>query len=359
MVTIPAAIGRRFIVGITGSEMSATERELFGKLRPGGIILRAPNVLEKVSYEIWRGGLQALIESAHEAAGRDRLLVAIDHEGGRVHRLPAPITHFPPPIKWPQHARAVAEAMGTELRSLGFNVVFGPVADIHSNLDNPVIGTRSFGSDPNTVATAVVEAMHGYRAAGIVPVAKHFPGHGDTHQDSHELLPYLPHALSKLLSRELVPFQRICASGFPCIMTAHILFPELDAAFPATLSGRILRGILRDLLGFKGIVVTDDCDMKAITNQFPDSVVAERLFPSGVDLGLFNHDLPRAVRIAEETTTLATRSEGFRAALEERNQAIEDFFHSTLCTSSFSALDQSTLSKHQHLLTLVETTSAV
>lgn len=346
MTTILPAVGERFIVGLTGTELTTDERSALKKLSPGGIILRAPNIEQAHAYEAWHSKLRALLQSAHEATGRAKLIVAIDHEGGRVHRVPAPLTHFPAAASWPARAREVGAIMAQELRSLGVNLLFGPVADIHSNPQNPVIGTRAFGSSPEAVTVAAIAHAQALQRGGIVPVAKHFPGHGDTHQDSHEELPRLSLTLAELRARELVPFEALVRAGIPAILTAHILFQAIDARRPATLSPIFLRTILRQEWGFKGLTISDDLDMKAILTTVQDNDVAALTFPAGLDLLLFNHSLPRAVRIAEILTLLLGSSAPVRASFEEGGARVEHFFNDILTQSSSELLSAETFATH-------------
>jgi len=174
--------------------------------------------------------------------------------------------------------------MGVELSSLGINLNFAPVLDVDSNPQNPVIGARSFSQEPEAVAAracAFIEQMeaHGVRACG-----KHFPGHGDTRTDSHYELPVIEASAQVLRNRELKPFAAAIARGIGMIMTSHILFRELDNTFPATLSGRITRGLLREELGFQGVIVSDDVGMQAVSSLFEGRDAAERFLSAGNDM---------------------------------------------------------------------------
>lgn len=298
MSSISQSVGQHFIVGLSGPALTADDRQLLRELRPAGVILRAHNFLAERPYDVWIEALRNLLEGVKTSVGRANPIVAIDHEGGRVHRTPEPITHFPAPFFYSDFARDVAHAMAVELRSLGVNLSFAPVADIHSNSSNPVIGQRAFGSDPGTVARAAVDFAEALLAGGIVPVGKHFPGHGDTAQDSHEELPYLDLTIDQLSARELIPFRALVHAHVPCLLTAHIMFSKIDRDLPATLSPHFVKDILRNQLHYEGVVISDDLDMKAIALHFSDEQIAATSFEAGLDLLLFNHDPLRALRVA-------------------------------------------------------------
>jgi beta-N-acetylhexosaminidase len=174
--------------------------------------------------------------------------------------------------------------MGEELASLGINVDFAPVLDIHSNPANPVIGLRAFGTTAQTVIRGGLELMQALKVHGVIPCGKHFPGHGDTSQDSHRELPVLGQDLAALRERELKPFAAAIQAGIPMLMTSHILLPQIDAHDPVTLSVRFNQQLLRDELGFQGVIITDDIGMHAISERFRDPEEAVRLLKAGADM---------------------------------------------------------------------------
>ena len=285
-MTVLSDLGIYFIVGLSGPSLSDLDRKILSELRPSGVLLLKRNFLQDVSYNEWLGALRTLEDDVVKLTGRKKLFISIDHEGDRVHRTPAPITHFPAACLYASASRNVGEAMGRELASLGINVSWAPVADIHSNPANPVIGKRAFASSPEEVTRAALDYARGLQAAGVLSCAKHFPGHGDTSVDSHLSLPTLDATLDDLMKRELLPFCALMREGVPFIMTSHILFPKIDPDFPATLSRKILTEVLRDRLGFDGVVVTDDLDMKAIAERFSPEETAGRAMTAGCDLFL-------------------------------------------------------------------------
>jgi beta-N-acetylhexosaminidase len=213
--------------------------------------------------------------------------VAIDQEGGRVQRLRAPWTEWPPMRRLgerddPGETARLARALARELADLGIDLDFAPVVDVDTNPANPVIGDRSFGRDPARVARharAFIEAM---QAAGVAACAKHFPGHGDTSEDSHVALPRVDHALGRLRAVELVPFRAAAEAGVASMMTAHVLLPCFDPRVPATLCGAAL-GLLRGEIGYDGLVFGDDFEMAAVARHFPPREATRRALEAGVD----------------------------------------------------------------------------
>jgi beta-N-acetylhexosaminidase len=237
--------------------------------------------------------LVALTEALHRhAPDGTPALIAVDQEGGRVQRVRAPATVWPAMHahdRWaPPGDEVIAEqvgrAMGDELRALGFDIDFAPVLDVHTNPANPIIGDRAFGDDAETVARRALAFARGLDAAGILACGKHFPGHGDTATDSHLELPRIDHGWDRLERVELAPFRRAAAAGLPMIMTAHVVFAALDPSRPATLSGQVMTGLLRDQLGYRGVILSDDLDMRAIADHVGVEVAAVEAIRAGCDV---------------------------------------------------------------------------
>jgi beta-N-acetylhexosaminidase len=281
--TSPAlTAGDLLIIGLPGPELDAEAEALLDEVRPLGVILFRRNITSTAQ-------LRTLTARLRE--GRPGLLVAIDHEGGRVHRMPADFTHFPPSLVMVRHGdpglmKEVGLAHATELREAGFNLTFSPCLDVHTNPDNPIIGDRAFGTTPEEVVHNSLPYMQGLSEGGILSCGKHFPGHGDTTVDSHLALPVLPatsHDLRRLRSLELRPFARAIAQGLPMIMTAHVVCEALDASVPATLSSRVIDGCLRRELGFRGYIVSDDLEMKAIADNYSVGRAAVMSILAGCD----------------------------------------------------------------------------
>ena len=275
--------GDFFLIGLSPTAaLDPRDRALLSELQPAGIILYKSNFRHDLPYEGWLAALADLLGDVRAAIGRPRILVGIDHEGGRVCRTPPPLTRFDYPRRYAHCAGSVGRAMGRELASIGVNLDFAPLLDIHSNPKNPVIGERAFGSTAEGVIDAALAFAQGLAEHGVLACGKHFPGHGDTHEDSHVALPTVDGSLDTLRGRELRPFA--AAIDLPMIMTSHVLFPALDPAVPATLSQRIVRDLLRGELGYRGVVVSDDVGMGAVARMFEDPRNAARVLASGSDL---------------------------------------------------------------------------
>lgn len=234
-------------------------------------------------------------------------VTSVDQEGGVVQRVRAPATQWPPMMAFdrlgsPEDeaiARRAGRFMGTELRAMGFDIDFAPVLDVHTNPANPIIGDRAFGTDPDAVARRAIAFAHGLAEAGIWACGKHFPGHGDTLTDSHLELPWVTHDQARLEAVELVPFARAAAAGIPLMMTAHVMYPALDAAHPATLSEAILTGILRKRFGYQGLIISDDLDMKAISADRGADAAAVAAVQAGCDVLLCCRDPETQARVRE------------------------------------------------------------
>ncbi|CAA9545809.1 MAG: GH3 [uncultured Thermomicrobiales bacterium] len=254
--------------------------------RAAGVVLFGDNIVSPAQLHALVTALQG-----HAAAlGLPPLLVAIDQEGGIVSRLPPPFTVVPSPMAQaatgdPASAATCARITGAQLRAFGVNVNFAPSLDVNVDPRNPVIGTRAFGDDPALVARFGREALRGYREAGVVAVAKHFPGHGDTTVDSHLGLPTVRHDRARLDRVELAPFRAAITAGVPAIMTAHVVCPALDDR-PATLARAVLSDLLRGELGFEGVVVTDALDMRAIADRHGRAGAARLAKAAGADVVL-------------------------------------------------------------------------
>jgi beta-N-acetylhexosaminidase len=275
----------RMTTGIrtTGTTDKLT-RDALAVLQPGFDGTTAPDwLLRRIGEGLSSVGLfgrnisspaQLAALTARLRAERDDLLVAIDEESGDVTRLEVrdgssfPGNYALGTVDDPELTRAVAHELGLRLAAAGANLNWAPSADINSDPGNPVIGVRSFGADPDLVARHTAAYVEGLQSAGVAACTKHFPGHGDTSVDSHHLMPRIDVDLDLVHARELLPFRAAVAAGSRCVMSAHILLPALDPDRPATLSPRILTGLLREELGFDGLIVTDGIDMRAIAAAY-------------------------------------------------------------------------------------------
>jgi beta-N-acetylhexosaminidase len=268
-----------------------TPAKVIAKYHLGGVILFPANVKSVGQVVALTNGLQKSAEVP--------LLIGTDQENGLVSRMSAVMTRFPGAAEIgatgkPSLARDVAEATGAELRALGVNLDFAPVADVNIDPRNPVIGRRAYGNKPGEVAKMVGAAVKGFDAAGVAATAKHFPGHGDTRVDSHTGLPVIKHTRAQWERLDAPPFKAAIAAGVDAIMTAHIVFPKLDpSGDPATLSKPILTGLLRRELGFKGVISTDALNMAGARVKYDDGEVAVRAVLAGADLLLMPNNLPK------------------------------------------------------------------
>jgi beta-N-acetylhexosaminidase len=260
-------------------------------------------------------------------AGGPPLWIAIDQEGGTVQRVRAPATVWPPMLSFDglaagaggaddvRLAERVGEALGRELWALGIDVDFAPVLDVHTNPANPVIGQRAFATEPEIVARRALALARGLERAGVVGCGKHFPGHGDTDTDSHLALPRLDHALARLDAVELLPFQRAVAAGIPMLMTAHVVFAALDDTVPATLSRTVITGLLRERMGYEGIIISDDLDMRAIAAHFGIGEAAVRAIAAGCDVLLLCRDPDHQAEARTALVHAGERDSEMRAAI--------------------------------------------
>lgn len=347
------SFGNHLIVGISGTSLSDEDKRALNELKPVGVIFFAKNFLDGVPYEVWLQTFRELHHQIREYAEREAMFFTLDHEGGRVVRTPLPITRFPHAVLLRSHAQAVGKATGIELKSLGINLSWAPVADIYSNPHNPIIGFRAFSNHPESTAEAVCQYYQGLKAAGIIGSAKHFPGHGDTSKDSHLELPILNLSLDDLRVRELIPFKALIDDQIPIIMTAHILFPQIDPDWPATLSPAILQTILREELGFSGVVVSDDLDMKAVSDMFMQRGTVARAFHAGCDLFIVSRNIhaasmERTYKIAEDFADALSQGILAESVVSEARNRIANLL-STTPQYSVTMLDKHTLLQHAEL----------
>jgi beta-N-acetylhexosaminidase len=280
------AVGQRFMVGFDGHTASPDVKHLIRDLGVGHVILFARNVAEPEQVADLVRELQSV---AREARHDLPLLVAVDQEGGRVARLREPWTLWPPQRAIGRSgsedlARRMGAALAVELKACGIRCDFAPVVDVDSNPKNPIIGDRSFGDDPDLVGRLGAALVQGLQDGGVAACAKHFPGHGDTDVDSHLALPVVEHSRSRLEEVELPPFRKAIEAGVATIMTAHVVVRELDPDVPATLSPAIIDGLLRKQLGFEGVIVSDDLEMKAVAAHWQPGEAAVRAVRAGCDI---------------------------------------------------------------------------
>jgi beta-N-acetylhexosaminidase len=311
-MSLPEEVGQLFVQNVYGADATtpdarnmplygvASPAEVVSKYHLGGIIYFAWT--DSVRNPLQIAGLSNGLQKAATLSGRKvPLLVGTDQEQGVVTRIGPPATQFPGSMalgagRSTADARTAAAITGQELKAMGVNIDFAPDADVNVNPLNPVIGTRSFSSHSDLVSTMVSAQVHGYQDDGrISATAKHFPGHGDTATDSHTGLPVITHTRAQWDAIDAPPFKAAIAAGVDVIMSAHLLVPALDpSGDPATLSKPILTGILRDELGFKGLIVTDSLAMQGVRDKYGDAEVAVRAVLAGADLLLMAPDMDTA-----------------------------------------------------------------
>ncbi len=273
--------GQLLFAGFAGTELPEDLAEEIAAGAIGGAILFARNVESPQQ-------VRRLVADLHRAAPEDRpLTVAIDQEGGRVQRLRAPWTEWPPMRRLgdsgrPEESRAVGRGLGRELADLGIDLDFTPCVDVDTNPDNPIIGDRSFARSPETVAEHAVALLEGLQGEGVAGCAKHFPGHGDTHLDSHVALPRVDHDLERLRSVELPPFRALARAGVASMMTAHVIVSCLDSERPATLAPEALR-LLREEVRYDGLVFGDDFEMAAVAEHYGSAEATRLAIEAGCD----------------------------------------------------------------------------
>jgi len=282
-------IGQRLMLAFRAKEELSPEiRKAIQKFKPGGVTLfRSHNIdnPQQVKH------LTALLQDAAHRAGLPPLLIAVDQEGGQLMTIGNGTTSLPGNMALGAAgsvdlSRRSGEVLGRELAAMGINVNYAPCCDVNLNPNNPVIGIRSFGEDPSMVAELASAMVSGIQSAGVAACAKHFPGHGDTASDSHVGLPVVPHSLDRLRKVEFVPFQSAIRAGAKMVMTAHLALPAIDGsnAPPATLSPAVLKNLLREQLGFQGVIITDAMDMYAISQGEALGLNAVRAAAASADL---------------------------------------------------------------------------
>jgi beta-N-acetylhexosaminidase len=294
-VDIPHSIGQKLLVAFDGKEPTPEIAEALKNYKPAGLTLfRSLNVDNPVQIRQLTDSLQRLTRGL----GLSPLLIATDQEGGQLMAVGEGTTQLPGNMALgatssTELARKAGEILGRELSAMGINVNYAPSCDVNINPQNPVIGIRSFGEDPAAVAQLTSAMIDGIQSQGVAATAKHFPGHGDTSGDSHHGLPSVPHSLERLEQVEFPPFRAAIAANVKLMMTAHLAMPAIDGpdALPATLSRRILHGLLREELGFNGVIVTDAMDMGAIRQGKALGEDVLRAIAAGADLLLQTSNL--------------------------------------------------------------------
>jgi len=296
-MTLDEKIGQMVLVGIDGVSPNDQSKALIEQYHVGGVIFYQNNIENTTQILDFVNALKNL-----NRVNKIPLFFSLDQEGGSVSRMPAEFTKFPTNqaiSKWddPKLSFRIGAAIAEEIKSVGFNLDFAPVLDINSNPKNPVIGDRSFGDNPQLVEKLGVQTMLGIQSQQVIPVVKHFPGHGDTSVDSHLELPVVYNSLSRLRSFEWIPFADAISHHADMVMVAHILLPQIDPNNPASMSHMIITDQLRGMLQFHGVVITDDLTMGAIVKHYTLEQAAIKAVNAGSDIVMVAHGYDAAVSV--------------------------------------------------------------
>ena len=290
-------LGQCFYIGFAGIEMPKEAADFIKKNHIGGVTLFANN------YESPAQTVD-LVDSIQSLRSENiPLTIAVDHEGGKVQRFKKNFTRFPEArlignLNSPKITYQVAEIMAKELKAVGVNLTYSPVADINTNSKNPVIGSRAYGETEEQVTKMVSAMVRGFISNNLQCVVKHFPGHGDTSQDSHFHLPKVSTPLDVIRKREIKPFLKAFKSHCEVVMSAHILLQDIDPKVPGTLSEKVLQKFLREELDFKGLIISDDMEMKAIADHFGLIDAPLEALKAGVNILLY-HTMPVQTEVFE------------------------------------------------------------
>lgn len=326
-MTMRELLGQKLVFGFHGTSLTAEMKALIREYKIGNVILFLRNVERAEQLRALCEEIQNLIQ---EETGYPAFII-IDQEGGMVSRLPRDAVNVPGAMALaatgnPENARRASEITIRQLKGLGANFNMAPVLDVNSNPNNPVIGVRSFGDDAEKVADFGCAALKPYENSGVLCCIKHFPGHGDTAVDSHLGLPRVDKTWEELEQLELIPFRRAIQAGAPAVMMSHVLFPNIETEqLPCTMSRKMITGMLREKMGFEGLVLTDCMEMGAIQDHFgtPAGVVAS--IKAGVDLAEISSSFELEKASAEAVNQAAERGELDRKELEASVQRILRF----------------------------------
>ena len=317
MLTLRQKIGQMMMVGFDGSIAPPHILQWLADGRIGGVYLFARNIESPAQ-------VKRLVESCRQAA-KHPILIGIDQEGGIVARLREGFSESPGAMalaasRDPSLAEDIAYMMGCELAALGINWNLAPVADLVYNKDNPSVSTRSCGADPHLVSKFVTAQIKGFQRAGLAATVKHFPGLGNTVIDTHDAIAKVEGSLDYLAEKDLIPFRKAIDDGVACVMLTHVMFEEFDDTYPATMSPRLVTGLLREELQYDGAVCTDCMEMKAITDAWSAGESAVLSVLAGVDLPLFSHTRERQTAAYEAVLQAA---ESGRISVERIDQSVE------------------------------------
>ncbi|WP_102029250.1 beta-N-acetylhexosaminidase [Salirhabdus sp. Marseille-P4669] len=290
-------IGQMLFVGVSGKSLTEAEKTLIRNNHVGGVILFKENLTSPEQAIQLINEIKELNQD-----NKAPLFIGVDQEGGRITRLPGNLVPLPSnqaigEMNSIEYAYEVGTLLGKQVKAFGFNVNFAPVLDVNSNPNNPIIGDRAFGDKVEIVQELGIETMKGIEAEKIIPVIKHFPGHGDTSVDSHLELPTVNKSLKELKELELIPFEAAINEGADMVMIAHILLPKIDDTYPSSMSKKVITQMLRKELDFNGVVITDDMTMEAITDNYLIDQAAVESVKAGSDIIMVAHDDQKVVAV--------------------------------------------------------------
>ena len=318
-MSLDEKIGQLLIVGLDKTEISQAEIDQIKNNNVGGFIFFSRNIDNKNQVIALLNGLKD-----YNKDNKVPLFLSIDEEGGKVSRLSKIFSNLSDAVTLgdknnKELSYEYGKIQGLKLSNLGFNINFAPVLDINSNPKNPVIGRRAIGPTAEVVSKQGVAVIEGLRSMNIIPAAKHFPGHGDTGVDSHLELPLVDKSYEELENLELIPFKAAIDNRVDMIMVAHILYPQIDDKNPSSISKNIIQGILRDKLGFNGVVISDDMTMGAITENYTLEEASVKFLQSGGDILLICHGIENPFLVIERIKKAITEDE---ISIEEIDEKI-------------------------------------
>lgn len=316
-MSINEKIGQLMIVGFNGTSVDENINDLIKTSYIGGVILFGNNV-ESLN------GVTELINNIKLSNMNNKipLFISVDEEGGVVSRTPNEFLKLPSSLSIgvynnKEMCYEVGEIIANELKLMGYNMDYAPVLDILSNPNNTVIGSRAFGRDADIVSNLGISVMKGINENNVIPVVKHFPGHGDTSVDSHYGLPLVEKSLNELKELEFIPFQNAINSGADAIMVSHILLKNIDSENPATMSKKIVSDILRDEMNFKGVVISDDMTMAAIMDNYDIGEASVKAINAGVDIILVCHGYDNEIKVLTSISEAVNSGEITEERLDE------------------------------------------
>ncbi len=339
-MTIEEKIGQMLIINTEYDSFVPSLKETFDKVKPGGVILMKNNIS---NYEDTKKFVEDMKNSSNVP-----FIVSMDQEGGRVQRMKYleedGATYIPDMYSVgltndSNIAYQIGEIMAMEMRTIGVNVDFAPVVDVYSNLDNTVIGNRSFGSDTKLVSKMATNLANGLEDNGVIATYKHFPGHGDTSVDSHKKLPIIYKSKSEAEKLELIPFREAIKNNAKLIMIGHIAFPLItESEIPSSLSKKMVTDILKGELGYKGLVITDALNMKALTDNYSNEEIYVKAVEAGNDILLMPEDSILAIKVIKENISEERIDESVRKILTFKYTYLD----------KFESLDKSFLGREEY-----------